>query len=109
LRLIPSVAARRSWELRPEALRAKTLAALLAKADRKKGNAVMAELCRDPQFLLERTISRLRAEAIENGMPPPQYYRVEVYDKPVKVRYPGRSRRKRRVRAAPTLSIQSPP
>jgi hypothetical protein len=68
---------------------------LEAAADRAKGNAVLAELCRNPQFLLEREISRLRAEAIERGEVPPMYYRIEVFDRPTTIKHPGRVRRQR--------------
>jgi hypothetical protein len=39
----------------------------------------MAELCKDPQFLLDRAVSQLRAEAIERGEVPPMYYRIEPF------------------------------
>jgi hypothetical protein len=68
---------------------------LEAAADRVKGNAVLAELCTNPQFLLEREVSRLRAEAIERGEVPPLYYRVELCSEPVTIKRPGRMRRKR--------------
>jgi hypothetical protein len=59
----------------------------------------MAELCKDPQFLLEREISRLRAEAIIRGEIPPSYYKIVPYPGPTLIRNPGRMRRKRNERA----------
>jgi hypothetical protein len=75
--------------------KAKALAALGAAADPVKGGQAMRELCHDPQFLLEREISRLRAQAIARGEAPPMYYRIELFPEPTRIRYPGRMRRYR--------------
>jgi hypothetical protein len=95
IRRDPAAAGRRSWAKRSDALKAQHLAALEAKADRAKGGQVMAELCKNPQFLLERAITRLRSEAAERGEPLPSYYRIVPYEI-ASVRRPGRMRRKRK-------------
>jgi hypothetical protein len=59
------------------------------------GGQAMAERCKDPQFLLDRAVSQLRAEAIERGETPPSYYRIEICDQPT-IKRPGRMRRKRK-------------
>jgi hypothetical protein len=98
----PAAAGRRSWEKRSAALKAQHLAALEAAADRAKGNAAMAELCRNPQFLLERMISGLRAEAIARGEVPPMYYMITPLDRPTTIKNPGRTaRRKREAKSQP--------
>jgi hypothetical protein len=62
----------------------------------------MAELCKNPQFVLERTISGLRAEAIERGEVPPSYYMITPLDRPTMIKHPGRhARRKRAQKAQP--------
>jgi hypothetical protein len=66
-----------------------------AKLDPHVGGQAMAELCADPQFLLEREISRLRAEAIARGEQPPMYYKIVPYNEPTIIKHPGRMRRYR--------------
>jgi hypothetical protein len=58
------------------------------------GGRAMAERCKDPQFLLDRAVSKLRAEALERGEPLPAYYRIEICDQPT-IKHPGRMRRQR--------------
>jgi hypothetical protein len=71
-----------------------------AKADRAKGARAMAELCKNPQFLLERMISGLRAQAIARGEVPPMYYMITPLDRPTMIKQPGRDARQRRAREA---------
>jgi hypothetical protein len=61
----------------------------------------MAELCKNPQFVLERKITQLRAEAIARGEVPPMYYHIEPYDVPVTIKKPDRMRRKRAEKVKP--------
>jgi hypothetical protein len=86
--------------------RARSSRALLARFDPHRGGQASAERCRDPQYLLEREITRLRAEASERGEPLPSYYQIIPYDKPMKVRYPGRDCRKRAEKRARELAAQ---
>jgi hypothetical protein len=58
------------------------------------GGQAMRELCKDSQFLLEREISRLRAEAIARGEVPPMYYEIKLLGAP-RIRKPGHMRRYR--------------
>jgi hypothetical protein len=91
----PAAAGRRSWARRSAEQKAAQFAVMRAALDPHQGGRAMAELCKDPQFLLEREISRLRAEAIERGEIPPLYYRVELCEEPTRIKHPGRMRRKR--------------
>jgi hypothetical protein len=88
-------AGKQSWAKRSLERKELTTLAMRAALDPRRGGQVMAELCKDPQFLLEREVTRLRSEAIERGEMPPMYYRIEPYDEPVTIKRPGRMRRKR--------------
>jgi hypothetical protein len=59
----------------------------------------VAQLCRDPQFVLERHIAQLRAEAAERGEPLPLFYRIEFYGEPTTIKQSGRMRRKQAEKA----------
>jgi hypothetical protein len=77
------------------------LRTLEAAADRLKGGRALAELYKDPQFVLERTIAALREEARAKGEPLPMYYRIEVYE-PTTIKSPGRkSRWRKRAKVEP--------
>jgi hypothetical protein len=95
----PAACGRRSWERRSAEQKENSFALMRAALDPHQGGRAMAELCKDPQFLLERAISQLRAEALERGEVPPMYYRIEPYEEPVTVKRPGRMRRKRAEKA----------